>query len=67
MNKSKKAKYLRETSRQEAFKGFAYMSKKSLNEGTLAAFIRKASKFPLQQTEIDNFVEEYKLETKKVN
>lgn len=62
MNKSKRAKYLRETSRQEAFKGFAYMSKKSLNEGTLAAFIRKASKFPLQQADIDNFVSEHKEE-----
>lgn len=65
MNKSKRAKYLRETSRQEAFKGFAYMSKKSLNEGTLTAFIRKASKFPLQQAEINKFVSENKSETKE--
>ena len=42
MNKSKRAKYLRETSGQEAFKGFAYNM-------TLAAFIKKASKFPLEQ------------------
>ena len=38
------------------------MSKKSLNEGTLAAFLRKATKFPLQQEEIDKFVSEYKSE-----
>lgn len=62
MNKSKKAKQRRETNRKEAFKGFAYMSKKSLNEGTLAAFIRKASKFPLAQEEIDNFVGDHKQE-----
>lgn len=60
MNKSKKAKYLRETSRQEAFKGFAGMSKTSLNEAVVAAFLRKASKFPLQQEEIDKFVGEHK-------
>jgi hypothetical protein len=62
MNKSKKAKQRRETSRPEAFKGFAYMSKKSLNEGTLAAFLRKATKFPLQQAEIDKFVSDHKPE-----
>ena len=62
MNRSKKAKYLRETSRQEAFKGFAGMSKKSLNEAVVAAFYRKATKFPLQQAEIDKFVSEYKSE-----
>lgn len=62
MNKSKKAKQRRKTSRKEAFKGFAYMSKKSLNGGTLAAFLRKATKFPLQQAEIDKFVSEYKSE-----
>ena len=60
MNKSKKAKYLRETSRQEAFKGFAGMSKESLNEAVVAAFFRKATKFPLKQTEIDRFVGEHK-------
>lgn len=62
MNKSKKAKYLRETSRQAAFKGFAGLSKDSLNEGVVAAFFRKATKFPLQQEEIDNFVGEHKEE-----
>ena len=60
MNKSKKAKFLRETSREEAFKGFAYLHPKSLNESTLAAFIRKAKKFPLKQEEIDKFIEEHK-------
>jgi hypothetical protein len=62
MNRSKKAKFLRETSREEAFKGFAYLHPKSLNESTLAAFIRKATKFPLQQEEIDKFVSEHKPE-----
>lgn len=52
MNRSKKAKFLRETSRQEAFKGFAYTHPKTLNEGTIAAFIRKASKFPLSLDEL---------------
>ena len=62
MNKSKRAKYLRETSRQEAFKGFAGMSKGSLNEAVVAAFFRKASKFHLTQEEIDNFIGEHKSE-----
>jgi hypothetical protein len=62
MNKSKKAKQRRETSRQEAFKGFAGLSKASLNEGVVAAFLRKASKFPLKQTEIDKFIGEHKPE-----
>lgn len=65
MNRSKKAKFLRETSREEAFKGFAYLHPKSLNEGTLAAFIRKARKFPLKQEEIDNFVGKHKEEIKE--
>ena len=57
MNKQKKAKFLRETSRQEAFKGFAYTHPKTLTEGTIAAFIRKASKFPLQQEEYEQLKE----------
>ena len=63
MNKSKKAKFLRETSREEAFKGFAYLHPKSLNESTLAAFIRKAKKFPLKQEEINKYIKNKALES----
>ena len=56
INKSKKAKYIREVSRETAFKGFSLFSKNTLNETTIASFIRKSSKFPLNKEEVSNYL-----------